>query len=55
MAVKSRDAYGSALARAGRAAISTEIEPAPTFWMGELDHQQYDAKPGEARPGQGRS
>ena len=28
------------------AGISTEIEPAPTFWMGELHHQQYDAKPG---------
>jgi peptide methionine sulfoxide reductase MsrA len=28
-------------------AISTEIEPAPEFYMGELDHQQYDAKPGD--------
>ena len=25
--------------------ICTEIEPAPRFWMGELYHQQYDAKP----------
>jgi peptide methionine sulfoxide reductase MsrA len=47
LALASRDAYSKALEAAGRNAISTEIEPAPEFYMGELDHQQYDAKPGD--------
>lgn len=29
--------------------ISTEILPAPKFWMAEDYHQQYDAKPGSRR------
>ena len=40
----SRDAYGNALAKAGRGAISTEIKPAGEFYYAEDYHQQYLAK-----------
>lgn len=41
----SRDDYGAALRAAGhRAAITTEIIAAPTFWIAEPYHQQYLAK-----------
>lgn len=46
-ATRSKDAYAAALAEAGiTKPISTEIIPAPQFFMGEDYHQQYDAKPG---------
>jgi len=46
LCTRSKDAYSSALAEAGiDRPISTEILPAPRFWMGEANHQQYDAKP----------
>jgi peptide-methionine (S)-S-oxide reductase len=38
------DAYGKALAAAGRGALTTEIMPAPAFYFAEEDHQQYLAK-----------
>ncbi len=42
----SRESYQQALRRAGRAAISTEIRPAPPFYFAEPYHQQYlDANP----------
>ncbi len=37
----SREAYGEALAKAGRGAISTEILPAGPFYYAEAYHQQY--------------
>jgi peptide-methionine (S)-S-oxide reductase len=40
----SREAYQQALTRAGRGRISTEIQPAPTFYFAEDYHQQYLAK-----------
>ena len=41
-ALDSREAYTRALVAAGhRAAISTEIAPAPPFYYAEDDHQQY--------------
>jgi peptide-methionine (S)-S-oxide reductase len=40
----SRDAYARALARAGYAAITTEIRAAPEFYYAEDYHQQYLAK-----------
>lgn len=40
-AKQSCDTYGQALARSGRGAITTEIEPAGPFWFAELYHQQY--------------
>ena len=44
LAEDSRDAYQSALARAGYGAITTEIRPAPVFWYAEDYHQQYLSK-----------
>ncbi len=43
-AAQSRDAYEGALAKAGRAEITTEIAPAPVFYFAEPEHQQYLAK-----------
>lgn len=43
-AAQSRDAYEAALAKAGRAEITTEIAPAPVFYFAEPEHQQYLAK-----------
>lgn len=43
-ALGSRDAYGAALASAGRQKITTEIAPAQEFYYAEADHQQYLAK-----------
>ena len=43
-AIASRDAYGQALAAAGRDAITTEICQAPEFYYAEDYHQQYLAK-----------
>jgi peptide-methionine (S)-S-oxide reductase len=43
-AIASRDAYQAALKGAGRDRITTEIEPAPTFYFAEAEHQQYLAK-----------
>ena len=40
-AIASRDAYGRALAAAGRGAITTEIAEAPPFYYAEDYHQQY--------------
>jgi peptide-methionine (S)-S-oxide reductase len=40
----SREAYQGALTRAGHAAITTEIRPAPPFYYAEDYHQQYLAK-----------
>jgi len=37
----SREAYGEALAKAGRGVISTEILPAGPFYYAEAYHQQY--------------
>ena len=43
-ALAARDAYQPALERAGYAAITTEIRPAPPFYYAEGYHQQYLAK-----------
>jgi peptide-methionine (S)-S-oxide reductase len=43
-ALASRDAYQASLKAAGRAAITTEIAPAPPFYFAEEEHQQYLAK-----------
>ena len=43
-AVASKEAYEAALAAAGRSRITTEIAPAPAFYLAEADHQQYLAK-----------
>ena len=43
-AVRSRDAYQEALARAGHGTITTEIRPAGPFYYAEGYHQQYLAK-----------
>lgn len=43
-AEQSRDAYGRALHKAGRGAITTEILDAPEFYFAESNHQQYLAK-----------
>jgi peptide-methionine (S)-S-oxide reductase len=40
----SAEAYGAALAKAGRGAITTEIGEAPAFYFAEDYHQQYLAK-----------
>jgi len=40
----SRDAYAAALAKAGHAAITTEIAAAPPFYFAEDYHQQYLGK-----------
>lgn len=40
----SKAAYQQALTAAGKGAITTEIEPVPTFYFGEDYHQQYLAK-----------
>jgi peptide-methionine (S)-S-oxide reductase len=37
----SRDAYASALAKAGHGPVTTEIAPAGPFYYAEEDHQQY--------------
>jgi len=37
----SRDLYSRSLGEAGYGAITTEIEPAPTFYFAEDYHQQY--------------
>ncbi|KAH8072548.1 peptide-methionine (S)-S-oxide reductase [Aureococcus anophagefferens] len=44
----SKVAYAGALVLAGRSKgpVSTEILPAPKYWIAEVAHQQYDAKPG---------
>jgi peptide-methionine (S)-S-oxide reductase len=43
-AIASRDAFQSALAKAGRDKITTEIVPDQTFYFAEAGHQQYLAK-----------
>ncbi|MBF0629325.1 MAG: peptide-methionine (S)-S-oxide reductase MsrA [Magnetococcales bacterium] len=43
-ALLSRDRYQACLNRAGRATITTEILPAPEFYLAEAYHQQYLAK-----------
>ena len=43
-ALASRDVYQASLKAAGRAAITTEIAPAPPFYFAEEEHQQYLAK-----------
>ena len=43
-AVASKAVYQTALADAGRGAITTEIVPVPTFYFAEDYHQQYLAK-----------
>lgn len=43
-AAASRERFASALQRAGRGAITTEILPAPDFYYAEDYHQQYLAK-----------
>jgi len=43
-AIASRDRYAAALARAGHAAITTELLPLPAFYFAEGYHQQYLAK-----------
>ena len=40
-ALASRDAYASALARAGYGPVSSEIVEAPPFYYAEPEHQQY--------------
>jgi peptide-methionine (S)-S-oxide reductase len=40
----SRDSYGKALAGRGYPRITTEILPAPRYWLAEDYHQQYLAK-----------
>lgn len=40
----SRTAYQQALGHAGRGPVTTQIEPAPTFYFAEEEHQQYLAK-----------
>ena len=40
----SRDVYGKALAQRGHPRITTEILPAPRYWLAEDYHQQYLAK-----------
>ncbi|WP_428821115.1 peptide-methionine (S)-S-oxide reductase MsrA [Microbulbifer sp. MCCC 1A16149] len=40
----SEQAFQQALAEKGFGAITTEIQPAPTFYYAEEDHQQYLAK-----------
>ncbi len=37
-------AYQAALAGAGRGTVTTQIEPAPEFYLAEEEHQQYLAK-----------
>ena len=44
LAVASRDAFQSALDKAGYGRITTEILPAPAFYYAEDYHQQYLAK-----------
>lgn len=49
IAEASREAYQSALTRAGYGAITTEIIDAPTFYYAEDYHQQYIDKPGNRK------
>lgn len=44
LAEKSRQCYQLGLSKAGFGQITTEISPAPTFYLGEECHQQYLAK-----------
>jgi len=44
LAAASRQSYQSRLASAGHGEITTEVEPAPTFFHAEDYHQQYLAK-----------
>jgi len=44
LAESSRERYQSALDKAGKGAITTEIEPAGPFYYAEAYHQQYLAK-----------
>jgi peptide-methionine (S)-S-oxide reductase len=44
LAAESREAYGRALAAAGRGAITTEIAPEGPFYYAEPYHQQYLSK-----------
>ena len=44
IALQSRAEYQIALARAGRAQITTEIQAATDFYYAETYHQQYLAK-----------
>ena len=47
VAERTMAAYGKAIAANGvNAPISTEVGPAPEFFIAEESHQQYDAKPG---------
>jgi len=41
LAERARDAYARELARAGRAAVTTEVVDAPEFYFAEDYHQQY--------------
>ena len=40
-ALASRDRYQAALTAAGRGRITTQIEPAPAYWLAEDYHQKY--------------
>ena len=40
----SRDSYGNSLAQRGYPRITTEVLPAPRYWLAEDYHQQYLAK-----------
>lgn len=44
LALASRDRYQAALSASGRATITTDILPAPSFFYAETYHQQYLAK-----------
>lgn len=44
LALASREAYQSELKAVGKGPITTEIAPAPAFYLAEADHQQYLAK-----------
>ena len=51
MAIKSKEAYAAALTEAGHEAqITTEILPAPEFFMAEDSHQQVLCMPTNSRP-----
>jgi peptide-methionine (S)-S-oxide reductase len=44
LATSSKAEYERALKASGRAAVTTEIAPAPEFYFAEAEHQQYLAK-----------